>query len=1419
LYTNLCGGNEPYFGATILPHSQKGESSSSPSACLPTTWAECRHREYKIGDLTPFLVQQGVAILAMMTTPHSRPVRLSWTNADTKSVRTIPRSTLPMKYENLDIDIFDYQATTEGERFRVRVANSPAGEQRLADADGVFLTPALRDQQLGQLEQGQISQAELITLGSLLGDLLLPTRVRQFLYRSLAQVHDDLGLRIRLRLDTYALAGIPWEYIYLPDVDAANLPSVSNGFLALDPRISLVRYEVLGRAPGTLDPVRRDTLRMVTLLVSPTGLAALDLIRERRYIQDALQKVPGIKVEFYDEAGVEALEDALSTEAHIFHFAGHGAFEGEIGSKYGEKKGQGFILLSDEQRQPLLFSAEQLALNLAGRGVRLAVLGACEAGRRDQVSPWSGIAPALTAVGVPAVLGMQYVITDSGAGAFSRRFYRALAMGQTIDAAVTDGRLAIRNRGVSVHEWGVPVLYMRATEGVLFPQVQITTQENTWADVLKRAQSQVQRLLSEVTGKTKDTGVFLPAAYVRRAEMQKLLDLFLRSDTPALIIIGESGVGKSNLLMQWALDLLEAEHGVFIYDAGRSLRLEIGEEIVQDLSLANTDELLEAGKLIGELAERVGKQFVFIFDALNEFHDTDDVGPAALLKRLDTMITRLPNPNLRVAISCSAATWRGLERRGDTRLYWSHYFQPPAASSPAESRVVKLENFTPEEFRQAFANYKQLFQLHTDFKTLSPVLRERLRNPLLLRLLAETYKNRAEPIVQDLFTFGIFRRFYEERVRRQQDQLFVSELAAEMSQKQQITLAVNDLLHHPVLGPPILAEDPDSSYYRLLDQGILMESMGGMYMSDTVQFAYLQLGAYALARRLLSSTKVDTATYTTLVKQAEHFALAWDAAVALLTMQDQYAQVLDLAQAQNVEVRELVVVYLVNLYREEPDKAITRIEQLLQVEAPEAQRTSLKAAYTIGPRARHIFIQAVVKGSLELRQLAKNMLYLAWRTSSESLAPTTRSTLYLIWQHDPDFIYKLLQELLDQISFRSLGNLPQVLEFVMDLSITIYINHCGQQEVIQHTVDLYRDLALNHLHLNLLNTGILGSAFEKLVFRAVAAAFSRSILNTILFSEVVPADRFFKIPLPERACLARIADALEPPVELVTVRDDLKRMVQSDILFFRVAAGLAIAVHARRNFTATRSLITQLFDEVNSEGKLWLLLSFSVLLADTPVDWLDFVEGLTRRLVEEHPDIFYAENTPPFTNFDIIFVPLGLAYGKHRKAMTYFEQLLRVGLDTKNWRQVKRVLHALGPVGFYYPDEFFATLTATMNNIIEPQLQEALVHPLAIMRTLHFDTVDQFLNQINADDAFRRRVIAAANVDLVRAYIQWLGFYNNAVHFSLFYPKMRRNFSIGGLKLLATVSKPEKFIAEYTATAIRMFREAEFRLDRWTLPE
>jgi len=378
-----------------------------------------------------------------------------------------------MEYRNLDLETFDYRAEDDGGSFRVRVAGSPAGEQRYGEAESVRIPADLR-RRLRRLERRTLDLPQLIALGEELAALLFPPRARLFLTRSRARLDDDEGLRIRLKMHTYALADLPWEYVYIPPPDTPPDQKSLDGFLVLDRRVSLVRYEVMGQSPGSLDPVGGGPLRLVALLAAPEGstYAELDLGAEQRSIERALSDVPDIRAEFHADATVETLEDALAREAHVFHFAGHGEFQGDMGTAFGSLEGEGALVLLDEDRGPFLFPAEKLAQNLRGRGVRLALLGACEGGRRDQVNAWTGVVPALIRAGIPAVVGMQYTIRDKNAVAFSRRFYRALAAGQTVDAAVTDGRLAIFNRaGRNERDWGVPVLYMRADEGVLFPGV------------------------------------------------------------------------------------------------------------------------------------------------------------------------------------------------------------------------------------------------------------------------------------------------------------------------------------------------------------------------------------------------------------------------------------------------------------------------------------------------------------------------------------------------------------------------------------------------------------------------------------------------------------------------------------------------------------------------------------------------------------------------------------------------------------------------------------------------------------------------------------------------------------------------------------------------------------------------------------
>jgi hypothetical protein len=74
--------------------------------------------------------------------------------------------------------------------------------------------------------------------------------------------------------------------------------------------------------------------------------------------------------------------------------------------------------------------------------------------------------------GIPAVIAMQFEISDPAALVFSKSFYQAIADGLPIDMAMVEARVAMFAEGHEV-EWATPVLYLRLSDGRIFTVGQI----------------------------------------------------------------------------------------------------------------------------------------------------------------------------------------------------------------------------------------------------------------------------------------------------------------------------------------------------------------------------------------------------------------------------------------------------------------------------------------------------------------------------------------------------------------------------------------------------------------------------------------------------------------------------------------------------------------------------------------------------------------------------------------------------------------------------------------------------------------------------------------------------------------------------------------------------------------------------------
>ncbi len=265
---------------------------------------------------------------------------------------------------------------------------------------------------------------------------------------------QDAGLRIRLRLaGAPELNDLPWEFLLHPVLDR---------FLALSTETPLVRYLDL---PERIRPLGvKPPLEVLAVISSPTDCVPLDVEAEWRKLQeslDELQEKGLLVLRRLESPTLPHLQRWLRKEScHILHFIGHGGFN--------PTTEDGLLLFSDERGRGREVSGQALGTLLHDhRPLRLAVLNACEGARASRSDPFAGVAQNLIRQGIPAVVAMQFEITDRAAISFAHELYSAVVDGYPIDAALAEARKALYFAGHEL-EWGTPVLYMRSPDGRIF---------------------------------------------------------------------------------------------------------------------------------------------------------------------------------------------------------------------------------------------------------------------------------------------------------------------------------------------------------------------------------------------------------------------------------------------------------------------------------------------------------------------------------------------------------------------------------------------------------------------------------------------------------------------------------------------------------------------------------------------------------------------------------------------------------------------------------------------------------------------------------------------------------------------------------------------------------------------------------------
>jgi hypothetical protein len=342
------------------------------------------------------------------------------------------------------------------ETLRLRAGKRASGEDEKRTAFGDIIRFHERIKNYTNREAGSLpSDPQMMRFGGHLFETLFQGNVRR-LYDEARSRQRERKLDLVLTSMIPWIAEKPWEFAY---------DTVRESFLATED-IHFVR-NVLTAVPAEPIVPCVGPLRILVASAQPVGFGQLSIAQEEEVIRrgfEPLIEAGLVTIDVLARATPAVIHGCLSTgEYTVVHFIGHGVFD--------DARGEGCLVFEDSRGGAFNLGERSVREIFCQRGVSLVFLNACQSGTGGRADFNKGVAQALVAHGLPALVANQYSVLDSSATSFAQHFYRSLAQGMTIGESAREARIAVN---YSMHgeiiDWAVPVVYARDANRALCPR-------------------------------------------------------------------------------------------------------------------------------------------------------------------------------------------------------------------------------------------------------------------------------------------------------------------------------------------------------------------------------------------------------------------------------------------------------------------------------------------------------------------------------------------------------------------------------------------------------------------------------------------------------------------------------------------------------------------------------------------------------------------------------------------------------------------------------------------------------------------------------------------------------------------------------------------------------------------------------------
>jgi hypothetical protein len=489
----------------------------------------------------------------------------------------------------------------------------------------------------------------------------------------------------------------------------------------------------------------------------------------------------------------------------------------------------------------------------------------------------------------------------------------------------------------------------------------------TWKEMARRARSKTEGQL----------GVFEQEKYKRdvyleRATVQDHFENFMQGDKNGLLILGDSGTGKTNLLSYIAETELAKNNIVLLYNCA-DLHADLISEIQSDLGLG-VDFVKALQQIAGELPVP-GTKFLLLLDALNEHNNPEEL----LHDLFGDLLLPLPTEFswFKIVISCRSEAFVRLRNSFKAGTNWYR---------TEEGIEVRLTKFTPQELEQAYALYQQSKDLgpKTAFKDLSEHARHFIADPLMLRLVAESYAHAEVP--KEVDTARVFQRYLERKIRDSEvKRELVATLRDQMCEQKTDELVIKDLREDEQIGK-LIDWAVTAPYFTLLEDRLLVEFGPGDIRTghpSKLKFTYDRVFEYLLMQRIFPENPTIE-QLVSLIHESRSYASLWGAVktglviLADRTGLEEVGAIADLCQREDYETQGMMIDFLSTYGQEKPGEVAAFLKRLLQdADFPQLGLIAIYAADRL--QMLEVLLEAARHRTAATRQLAVQHAYYLWQ--------------------------------------------------------------------------------------------------------------------------------------------------------------------------------------------------------------------------------------------------------------------------------------------------------------------------------------------------------------------------------------------------------------------------------------------------------